>query len=313
MKKDKLVLFGGGNIGEKTYKKYQDTYHIVAVIDNNVSAFHDRRCFDGNVPVIDLEEYRRSYAGVPVMISTAKANEIQHQLQEKGINDSILSPMIFQDDSVLTDSDIMHGRWPEYLQHLCNKRGYEVLEVGSRVVTGACFRDYFREANYTGFDYYEGENVDVIGDAHRLSSYFDKKFDLIFSSAVFEHLAMPWIAALEMIRLLKPGGYIFIETHYSFGSHERPWHFFQFSENALNVMFPEKFGIKCLKKGCCNLLEGRFSDLASEYLRGEYINGMYCHSEFLGQKIKNVSENELDWNSVSLDEISEGTVYPKHN
>ena len=55
-------------------------------------------------------------------------------------------------------------------------------------------------ASYVGFDFYPGENVDVVGDAHKLSSYFghDEKFDLIFSSAVFEHLHMPWIVAQEI-------------------------------------------------------------------------------------------------------------------
>ncbi len=38
----------------------------------------------------------------------------------------------------------------------------------------------------------DGENVDLVIDAHRLSEYFDKEsFDLVISFAVFEHLAMP--------------------------------------------------------------------------------------------------------------------------
>lgn len=33
--------------------------------------------------------------------------------------------------------------------------------------------------------------------------------------------------------------------------------FFQFSENALDVLFPETFGMHCVRKGCSNLIEGR--------------------------------------------------------
>jgi hypothetical protein len=33
------------------------------------------------------------------------------------------------------------------------------------------------------------------------------------------------------------GGVLFVETHFSFSSHERPWHFFQFSDMALRVLF----------------------------------------------------------------------------
>ena len=139
---------------------------------------------------------------------------------------------MWRSGNVEISHNISHSRWPSYLKQLCDYEGKDVLEVGSRVVTGTNFRSLFEKADYIGFDYYAGDNVDVVGDAHRLSHYFDKKFDLIFSSAVFEHLAMPWQASLEMIKLLKPGGYIFVETHYSFSSHERPWHFFQYSENA---------------------------------------------------------------------------------
>jgi predicted SAM-dependent methyltransferase len=93
-----------------------------------------------------------------------------------------------------------------------------VLELGSRNVTGSNLRNRFSNTDYVGFDFYAGENVDIVGDAHKLSSYFanKEKFDLIFSSAVFEHLYMPWVAAVEIQKLLKVGGYVFIETHFSF-------------------------------------------------------------------------------------------------
>jgi hypothetical protein len=120
---------------------------------------------------------------------------------------------------------------------------------------------------------------------------------------------MPWMASLEMIKLLKPNGYIFIETHYSFSSHERPWHFFQFSENALNILFPEKFGIKCIKKGCSNLIRGEFSEESSQYLRGQLVSGLYCHSEFLGQKVSEVEK--LSWNGITLEDVAGGTRYPE--
>ncbi len=53
---------------------------------------------------------------------------------------------------------------------------------------------------------------------------------MIFSSAVFEHFAVPWIVAQEINKLLNVDGYIFVETHYSFSCHERPWHFFSLAK-----------------------------------------------------------------------------------
>lgn len=307
---EKLILFGAGNMGIKTYKKYKNDYEIVAVIDNDSSKWG--KTFEDNVKIISLDDYVNQYSGIKIWISVANTKEIEKQiiLLNSSIDYSI-SPCNYEDELVSRDSEIEHRKWPYYLKKICDKEGMDVLEIGSRFVTGDNYHRFFEKASYTGFDYYKGENVDVVGDAHELSSYFNKKFDLIFCSAVFEHLAMPWKVSLEIIKLLKPGGLIFIETHYSYSSHERPWHFFQFSENALDALFPSKFGMKCLKKGCSNLLEGKFSAAASDYLQGQTVGGLYCHSEYLGQKVVDVDETELTWDNVKLKDVVGSTEYPK--
>lgn len=43
-------------------------------------------------------------------------------------------------------------------------------------------------------------------DACNLSLYGDASFDLVFSHQILEHIPKPWIAALEMTRVLKKGG-----------------------------------------------------------------------------------------------------------
>ena len=87
-----------------------------------------------------------------------------------------------------------------------NHAGRTVLEIGSREVTGKSnVQQLFANAKYVGFDFYPGRNVDVVGDAHKLSRYFNDQFDVIYSYVVFEHLAMPWVAAVEMAKCLKVG------------------------------------------------------------------------------------------------------------
>jgi len=214
-------------------------------------------------------------------------------------------------DNVPTPSQVGHSQWQKHLYALGNKPGMRVLEVGSREVTGRSrAREEFSAADYVGFDYYDGPNVDVVGDAHKLSTYFDEgeQFDIIFSSACFEHFAMPWVVAAEISKLLKVGGLVFAETHFSFSSHERPWHFFHFTDLALRVLFNEQLGIECVEAGMSNPLVGRFSSLADEYLRNQPVGGLYCHSEFLGKKVRDV--NDITWDELSMDDVVGTSKYP---
>ena len=154
------------------------------------------------------------------------------------------------------------------------------MEIGSREVTGpSSARDQLLQ--YVGMDVQAGPNVDIVGDAHRLSSYFDEAepFDLIYSSAVFEHLAMPWVVAGEIAKLLKVGGCVFVETHFSFTSHERPW---RLATKPSRFSFRRRLVIDASKRdGQSNerdlhLVVGTlFTRTASE---------AYCHSQYFDER-----------------------------
>ena len=206
-----------------------------------------------------------------------------------------------------------HSKWIDFLSENFNKKGMRVLELGSRNVTGANFRSRFDDADYVGFDFYPGENVDVVGDAHKLSSYFNgqEQFDLIYSSAVFEHLHMPWIAAIEIQKMLKEGGHVFVETHFSFSSHERPWHFFQFSDMGLRALFNNSLGFDLIESGMSNPISGYFSHNADSYLRYSPVRELYCHSEIFCRKRCHV--DDFEWDKLDIDEIVEKTRYPLPN
>lgn len=204
-----------------------------------------------------------------------------------------------------------HQNWQSYLYEIGNKPRMRILEIGSNEVTGISRdREEFSNAEYIGFDIYPGRNVDVVGDAHKLSSYFkgEEKFDIIYSTACFEHFAMPWIVAAEIAKLLKVGGIVLIETHFSFSSHERPWHFFQFSDMALKSLFSKALGFECIEAGMSNPIVGRYSSLADKYLRNKPVTGLYCHSAYLGRKVRNV-EN-FAWEKVDLVDLVGETKYP---
>jgi hypothetical protein len=206
----------------------------------------------------------------------------------------------------------VQNKWEDYVNKLNKGEGLRILEIGSREVTGpSTARERFAKGKYVGFDYYPGRNVDVVGDVHRLSSYFSagEKFDVIYTIASFEHFAMPWIVAEEISKMLAVNGILFVTTHFSFKAHERPWNFFQFSDMGLRVLFSSLLGFECIEAGMSNPLVGRFSALADKPLRYVPVRGLYCSSAYLGKKVRDVPS--FDWHQASIDEIVVGTTYPK--
>lgn len=221
-----------------------------------------------------------------------------------------LLPFRFLHSKISPPMHVSHSKWVEYLSSRFNKRGLRVLEIGARNVTGSNFRSKFGEATYIGFDYYKGENVDVEGDVHALSRYFEgeEKFDLIFSSAVFEHLSMPWVAALEISKMLKVGGHVFIETHFSFSSHERPSNFFQFSDMGLRALFNDQMGFDLIDSGMSNPIIGFYASGSDPRLLHLPVTELYCHSEIFCRKRSEVSD--FTWASTTDHEIADGARYP---
>lgn len=80
--------------------------------------------------------------------------------------------------------------------------------------------------------------VDVIGDAHALP-FRDGVFGFVHASAVFEHLARPWVAAQEILRVLQPGGIVFADCNFVFPYHGYPAVYFNASADGLRQLFAD--------------------------------------------------------------------------
>jgi SAM-dependent methyltransferase len=199
-----------------------------------------------------------------------------------------------------------------YLSSFANNESHRILEIGSRaVVSDSAWRDWIPNSDYVGFDVLAGKNVDVVGDAHRLSECFEpESFDIVVSLAVFEHFAMPWIVAEEITKVLKLGGLVIIETHFCYGEHELPWHFFNFHKNGLECLFNRGLGYEIVDSGMDNPMVGRFAFDASDYLRGRSTRDLYCHSSIIARKIRRLPFDGIDPWRRSYVEAIRGTMYP---
>jgi len=121
-----------------------------------------------------------------------------------------------------------------------------ILEIGSRNVTGITRRGFFPHCkDYVGFDVLPGDGVDIVGDAHKLSENCPSDhFDFVYSISVFEHLLFPWKAVLEINKVMKTGGYVFLSTHPVWPTHELPWDFWRFPCNGFHALFNSYTGFE---------------------------------------------------------------------
>jgi SAM-dependent methyltransferase len=121
------------------------------------------------------------------------------------------------------------------VNEVCEVRGARFIDVGGGpgYVTEA-----FRRAGAVSFsvEYEAGEAVlhgrtfshGVIGDGQRLPVRA-ASVDIAYTSNVIEHVADPWKMLSELIRIVRPGGTVFVTftNWYSpWGGHETsPWHY----------------------------------------------------------------------------------------
>jgi SAM-dependent methyltransferase len=134
-----------------------------------------------------------------------------------------------------------------------NRPGARILEIGSRVV-GAISKprvvNFPLAAQFVGVDIHPGRGVDVVCDAHSLSSVFRPgSFDYVFSLSVLEHLPAPWQIAAEINRVLAVGGQVMKSVPFAFPLHETPNDFWRFSDKGLEQLFGPDFGYEVLSSG----------------------------------------------------------------
>jgi SAM-dependent methyltransferase len=125
--------------------------------------------------------------------------------------------------------------------YLRPEEALRVLDIGSYDVNGS-YRPLF-QANpgwrYEGADMQAGPNVDhVLVDPYRWTLP-DQSYDLIVSGQAFEHIKFFWLTWREVVRVLKPGGLIFLIAPSRGVEHRHPvdcWRFYRDGFRALGEL-----------------------------------------------------------------------------
>jgi SAM-dependent methyltransferase len=137
----------------------------------------------------------------------------------------------------------------EFIERCARFEAPRVLELGTlQSVPGrsTMHRDWVPHAGqFLGTDLEDGPDVDIVADVHTLSDAVSpESFDVVLSCSTFEHLKYPTLAAHEILRSLKVGGVLFVQTHQSFPLHGYPSDYFRFSQPALAALFGTTMGFR---------------------------------------------------------------------
>ena len=145
-----------------------------------------------------------------------------------------------------------------------------VVDIGSRAVSGhkLTHKGIIEKhgLDYTGLDVVEGPNVDVVmKEAYRLPLKSESA-DIVFCGQVFEHVPYFWVTFLEMTRILRRDGVIFLTAPSRGHRHSPPTDCWRF--------YPD--GMRALAK---------FADLEL----------LYCHTDF---PKKTADGTKLDYGTI---------------
>ncbi|WP_395752818.1 class I SAM-dependent methyltransferase [Prosthecobacter sp.] len=138
--------------------------------------------------------------------------------------------------------------------------GMQVLDAGSGRLKEQVMREELLASGATlhTLDFCAGPGVDFVGDVSDLP-FKEGSYDAVICTQVLEHVKSPPKTVSELVRVLKPGGMLYLTAPQSAPLHNLPWHFFNPTKLGIQMLL-EDLGMEVVKikpQGC------HFSQLAT--------------------------------------------------
>jgi SAM-dependent methyltransferase len=117
--------------------------------------------------------------------------------------------------------------------------GGDVLDAGSGE---GMYRHHFTHTSYESADFLQVDKqyaqVDYVCDLRSIPVP-DERYDLVLLTQVLEHLPEPRDVLLELRRVLKPAGRLWLSTPLYFEEHEQPYDFYRYTQFGLRHLLTE--------------------------------------------------------------------------
>lgn len=154
-------------------------------------------------------------------------------------------------------------------------RDHDLLGADKRILNAGSSSVRYGD-NCINVDIQCKENVDIVCDIHELPESLGE-FDVVICNAVLQYCHSPKAVAREFYRVLKPGGYLFVDAPwiqpFCFDTSDR----FRFSQDELKVIFSSFSVVKIgssIRSGSAFVMLG--IHIAKNMTNNRYIN--YCMS-----------------------------------
>ncbi|MGF6371290.1 SAM-dependent methyltransferase [Paraburkholderia sp. RAU6.4a] len=120
--------------------------------------------------------------------------------------------------------------------YVSGRDGLKIVDIGSQDVNGSLRSVAPRGCEYIGLDFVGGKGVDIVLTDPYSLPVPENSIDVIVCSSCMEHSEFFWLLFLEMQRLLKPEGIVYLNVPSNGNFHRYPvdcWRFFPDSGVAL--------------------------------------------------------------------------------
>jgi SAM-dependent methyltransferase len=148
-----------------------------------------------------------------------------------GVPNFITEALAIDHRIVDTDNVSDHPYAPSVLEILG-----KVADIGGMALDCGAGSRTFRADHLVQTEIKPYENVDLMAVNQSLP-FADDCFDAIFSMDVLEHVTDPFAGARELARVLKPGGFLFVNMPFLQVEHGYPHHYFNATRMGVRQLF----------------------------------------------------------------------------
>ena len=174
-----------------------------------------------------------------------------------------------------------------FFRSYCAGAPVRVLDVGAQDINGSLRLVAPPGTQYVGVDMVAGKGVDVVlTDPYRYP-FEAESFDVVVSTSCFEHDPLFWLSFLEIGRVLKPGGCLYLNAPSNGPYHPHSsdnWRFYPDAGKALAEWARRnRVALELVESFILNQMDHIWNDFVAVFRKGEpALPAAYMHTSFPG-------------------------------